>query len=692
VDLPKPLRWLNSGAFLRALGPIAGLVLVAAVLYTATSIDRVPPSYHLKLSATSPEDGKALTLTSIDVVFNKAVKPETAQDAFSITPAVIGSFHWQVTTLIFTPSEKLPLATTFKVHVAGGVQDTSGNVQGASQDLTFTTVGKPTVASTTPALAAVSVPVDTTIQIVFDRLMDTNTALAGLTIVPDVHYSASWNGTVLAITPDSPLLFSTTYDVKLGDPAVDTDGTPLSDFETTFTTVGIGLRASAVIPAPNVAGVSVLSPIAVVFDGPIDPASIKDAIRLTPPISGSIKTMTLPDDRTAKVQPTQSASPETPPAASGDNVLVFTPDAPLAATTTYSVALSSGVRRTNGEAASEQSWTFTTGEPPSSAQNQIVFLSNRGGVANVWLMNPDGSNQREVTAELVPVNGFDISGDGNTVAYAAAGQVKRMRIDGQNAQVLTAPGTFEYAPTFTPDGTALVVGRRDAAGADLGFWRIPLVSGVDPKQITPDGAPGLGSVALAGEGLTGVPGEPSWAPRAAFSADGKKFLVVRGLDNALELVDVAGTTPPVVLGLTGNSRPIWDQLDGAFYAVATSDKGATWSLWRVSTDGSTARIAPAVGDLSLASDGSLASVGRSADGSAHISFAPTAGSSVSSALTQDSSWSDSSPSFSPDGTLIVFGRYVTNTPKLSEGIWTVTPGGADLKNLATDGAYPRWMP
>jgi murein tripeptide amidase MpaA len=65
--------------------------------------------------------------------------------------------------------------------------------------------------------------------------------------------------------------------------------------------------------------------------------------------------------------------------------------------------MSSDVHRTDGEAASAESWSFTTGEPISNALNQIAHLSDRGAVANVWLMNPDGSNQREATAELVPV-------------------------------------------------------------------------------------------------------------------------------------------------------------------------------------------------------------------------------------------------------------------------------------------------
>ena len=689
------MSWLKSGRFLRILAPIAGLVLVAAVIYNATTVDRVPPSFQIKLSAPAPDGKLALTLTSIDVVFSEEVRHATAEAAFSVTPSVAGSYHWQGTTLIWTPSEKLPLSATFKIHLAAGVQDLVGNSQGNIGDLTFTTVGEPTVKSVSPDNQAQSVAVDTTIEITFERLMDTQKVLASLSIEPNVPYTSTWNGPVLTITPNHPLSFSTIYSVKIGDQAVDTDGTRLAPYTTTFKTVDMGLRVSALIPAPNVAGVSVRTPIAVFFDGPIDASSVSGAIHLTPPVSGTTKVVTPPDDREASVSPSASASPSSAASSAASNanrVLVFTPDQPLAAHTTYTVSMSSSVRRTDGQATSEQSWTFTSGEPPANALNQIAFLSDRGGVANVWLMNPDGSNQRQVTAELVPVSGFDISGDGNTIAYGSGGVVKRMGIGGDNLQTLTAAGSFEYAPAFVPDGTALVVGRRDSRGADQGYWRIPLVSGADQRQIAPDGAPGLGSVALGDEGLTGAVGEPAWAPRAAFSADGTSMLIVLGFQNAVELVDMAGVRQPVKLSLAGNSRPVWDQIDDAFYVAATPDQGSSWSYWRVSVSGATIRIGPAAGDLTASVKGSMAFVVRSADGSTHLAFTASAANGTVGLLTNDPTWSEVSPSFSPDGSMIVFGRFSTTSPTASAGIWIIRPDGTELTNLAIDGAYPRWLP
>ncbi len=532
---------------------------------------------------------------------------------------------------------------------------------------TFTTVGAPAVVSVSPAIGAQSVAVGSSIQITFDRLMDTQKVLAGLTLQPDTSYQASWNGVVLTLVPTKPLQYGTTYTVKIGDPAVDTDGTKLPPYSTSFKTVDVGLKVAALVPAPNVAGVSIHSQIAVIFDAPIDPTSIADAFTITPPVAGSTSAISLPDDTGPSSSPTATS------ASSGANVLVFTPDNPLAAHTTYSVTMSSAVKRTDGQVASAQTWSFTTGEPQANALNQIAFISDRGGVDNVWLMNPDGSNQREVTSELVPVSGYDISGDGTTIAYAAGGVVKKMSLSGDNLTTLTSGGNFEYAPTITPDGTGLVVGRRDSSGTDLGYWLYPLVSGAGSGQLTPDGAPGLGSVKLASDDLTGEPGMPSWAPRAAFTSDGTTMLLVRGADNSRgarghdrreqaqdaqlcrrtrapsgSSPKAPSTWPPpttrALRGRAGESRPR-ARRPRSDRRRATSPRTAV--VWRWSSRATTAPTIWPIGP---------SAAGRRLP------------------LTDDPAFSEMAPSFSPDGSLVVFGRVQAQTPTVSAGIWIVNDG------------------
>lgn len=705
VELPKRLGWLKSGRFIRLVSVVAALALLAGVLYNAIAVDRIPPTYQIKVS--SPAGGGVVTtLTSIDVEFSKAVRHPTAEAAFSMTemtsgsPAVVGTFHWQGLKMIFTPSAKLPLSTKFHVRVASGVQDLAGNVQSGSADLYVTTVGAPTVVSVSPADGASSVDVGSSILITFDRLMDTQKVIAGLTLQPDITYQASWNGTILTLSPTRPMAYGTTYTVRIGDPAVDTDGTKLPPFVASFKTVDAGLRVASLVPAPNSAGVSIYSQIAVMFAEPIDPSSIAGAIKLTPPVSGSIAAITLPDDTAPTANPTASETAATTssptPAASGTaavpgpNVLVFTPDNPLAAHTTYSVTLSSTVKRTDGQVSSGDTWSFITGEAPTNALNQIAFLSARSGVDNVWLMNYDGSNQREVTSELVPVSGYDISGDGLTIVYSAAGIVKKMSISGDSTTTLTSGGNFEYAPTITPDGTGVVVGRRDASGQDMGYWRYSFVSGTDTRQITPDGAPGLGSVSLGSESLIGTQGMSSWAGRAAFTPDGTSMLMVRGSDNAVELVDMTGANQPDVLDLQGTSRPVWVQADNAFYVTASADHGVTWALWSITTSGSATIVSPAWSDIA-STGSSLALIVKGGDGSNHLEFLATPDG-PATMLTDDPVYSESGPSFSPDGGIVVFARTSSSTPNIPAGIWAINTDGTGLTNLSTDGAYPRWLP
>jgi Bacterial Ig-like domain/WD40-like Beta Propeller Repeat len=688
VEVPKRLRWLKSGRFLRLLSALVAMALLSGILYNAIMIDRIPPTYSIGLSSTDGS-GLALTLTSIDVDFSEQVKPDTAEKALTVTervpgnPIVAGTPHWQGTKLIYTPSDKLPVATKFHVHVAAGVQDLAGNVQNGTGDLDFTTVGGPMITSAAPADGATGVPVDMPIQITFDRLMDTQKVVAGLTLEPTTPFQASWNGAVLTLTPTQPFQYGTTYTVSIGDPAVDTDGTKLLPYSTTFSTVGIGLRITSLIPAPNTPGVSIHTQIAVIFDADIDPASVSNAIKITPSVSGSTQAVSLS-------QRVPTGGPGASPPSSGPDELVFTPDNPLTPNTTYFVTLGSTVKRADGQIAPGRTWTFITGEPAGNALNQIAFISHRSGVDNVWLMNSDGSNQREITAELTPVNGYDISGDGTLIAYSTAGVVKKMSLNGDNLTTITPTGDFEYAPTITPDGTGLIVGRRDATGADLGYWRYPLVSGADVKQIATDGAPSPVGVAQDPDGITGRLGTPAWASRIAFSGDGSTMLVVRGSDNMVELVDTTGATKPVELSLEGNSRPVWVQGDGAFFLAGSSDGGSTWGLWRISTSGAMSLAGKATSDVTTPGHG-LALIELAPDGAYHLASAASVAA-APTLLTNDAAWDEAAPSFSPDGTALVFGRVVAESPTASGGIWTINADGTGLTNLSTDGAWPRWIP
>ena len=110
----------------------------------------------------------------------------------------------------------------------------------------------------------------------------------------------------------------------------------------------------------------------------------------------------------------------------------------------------------------------TNATPAVTPDNRyIVFMSNRTGVFQVWRMNIDGSNQVQLTnggGKNFPV----ISPDGEWVLYNSTDNwdVRRTSIDGgEPAQVTEYPGFF---PSVSPDGKMIAcLGTSESKAALL---------------------------------------------------------------------------------------------------------------------------------------------------------------------------------------------------------------------------------
>jgi hypothetical protein len=675
---------------------LVAVIALGLVLYNATIVDRRPPSVvGVSLSATAGSATVAETYAAIDIELSEPVRQSSVERRFRIDPPIPGTLSWNETTLIFTPSQGLPTKTRFTVTVDKGFEDLAGNMAPAGLDpWAFETVGRPLVLNTAPATGADKVPVDTPLAITFDRLMDPTTVERAIEIQPAAQFHASWAGATVTLTWETPLQFGATYQVTIDPTATAEDGAKLVDaFTTRFTTVTASLGSGTTVPSDGVAGISVRTPIAVVFDGQIDPGSVGSALDITPSVQGATDVVTVPTD-TNPAPPVGSA--ESPsPSTTGGTMLVFQPSGPLAPHTTYTVTLKPVVTRAGspGQVAPGKTWSFTTGQPTRSGQNQIAFLSAHGGIRNVWLMNPDGSNPRQLTDELAPVAGFDVAGDGARIAWSAGGQIHLMQIDGGGEQTLTTGGQFEYAPFFTADGKSLIVGRRDATGADQGYWLVPLGGG-DERQILPTGAPPLGSSDLAGDGVSTGEGSPVWAPRAAFDAVGRRVMLTTGSGDVW-LVDLDAASPATGAtdtGLVASDAPVWAPTSGRFFVVGRHASDGADALWSISLEGSTIKRADADGSVAVAADGSIAVLIRDTSAATHIAVGRIAGLPTIRSLTSAIDLWDRWPAFAPDGKTVLFARVPAANRDVSAGIWTADVSSGRVTALTTDGAFPRWLP
>ena len=660
-------------------GRIVAIVALLLILANATLVDRVPPAVQaVTLGRTAGDAHVGLTHTTIDVQFTKAVDQGSAELHFGIVPEVQGTFSWDGSrTMIFTPTQKLPVATQFAVTISPGFRDVNGNVanQGPST-FSFRTIGLPTLTSSIPAAGATDVAIDSSITLTFDRLMDVGATQAAISILPSTRFRATWSGLTVTLAPLDPLAFGTHYVVTVSDLAADTDGnSPAGPIAVGFTTVSAGLGLLKVIPADGSAGAPVNGPIAMLFDGPVDPASVSGLVRVTPPAPGELRVEAVPDD-----------VPGDTPLASA---LVYQPSAPLAPHTTYTVQLLDGVQRADNPSmvAAGRTWSFTTGAPTDSLQNQVLFLSARTGVRNLWAMNPDGSNPRQLTDELAPVTAYDVTADGKRVVYAAGGLVETFRLGDANPTVLTPDDAFDYAPRLLADGSAVIVGRRGrVAGEDRGIWLLPIDSNQQVRQLLPGGAPPTGSVNAAPDGAASVQPGP-WTTVAAVSSDGSTALVVDASGRIMRVDLATGTATPT--GLRNPTGPMqWSDRERGFVVDATGGVQPSVSAWVVRAGSAPAPLAVGGPWLGVSSQGGMAWL--SGGGVQHVLFQSPAGG-APLALSTATDLSDREPSFSPAGDLVVFVR-IPAAGGPSAGIWEVRTDGRELRQLSPDGTQPRWLP
>lgn len=682
---------------LRSLAVVAiGAVILAGVLYIATTVDaRAPSVVAVRLTQPLPDEpSRALITTSLEIEFSEPVAPNSTAQAVTIDPAVPGSTSWSGSTMIFTPVDPLELATTYTVEVAAGIEDLAGNAMTElPPPFTFETAGSPEVVETVPVDGSQGVALDAPIVITFSTLMDTASVEAALRLQPAFAHELRWSGRLVEIVPAVALDPEREYEVAIGDGASDVSGVAIdAPITFTFTTVTTGLETTQLLPSDGSDGIAPTTPIAVVFDRGIDPDSVSDErLTIEPAVAGSLELV--------------DANGDEPSDPSEGTVLRFVPSGPLQANTTFEIILQPGIVSLDGGGITRPvSWSFTTGAPLTSLSNVVSFLTDRGGVLNLWAMNVDGTAPRQLSTELTPVLDYAIAPDGSSFVIGDGRRLVLVGADGGDRRVLTAAGHLEFDPAYAPNGQRIAFARRDAeTGAGLGLWE-RLIDGGDaaPIAVAPDpsGSPSPTPTG-AGDAATAWMRAPRYAPDGSAIA----FVDPTGWVGIVELEDGSLTrarydaeTPPAWLpdasAILVSGRPSEEDAEPprAEAPIGPIEPGTgleTSMLERSGSELEEGGFGAGSAVLAIAPDGRIAYVRD--DGALYVADDPARIGRVPVGLIGEAV---GAAAFAPGEAALVVVILPSADPAPDAGgrIERISLQGGGRDILSNDGSRPRWLP
>ena len=136
------------------------------------------------------------------------------------------------------------------------------------------------------------------------------------------------------------------------------------------------------------------------------------------------------------------------------------------------------VQVTNGKYDGETGVTWTP-------DGKIVYVTQSGENIDVWSMNSDGSDERQITFDGEPKSSPAVSPDGHYVVFAGTrstvSNLWRVDIDGSNPKLLLPTNTPAFFPIVSPDSSSVVF--NSAHSGNLVLWKVG-IDGGEPKQLT----------------------------------------------------------------------------------------------------------------------------------------------------------------------------------------------------------------
>jgi len=370
-----------------------------------------------EVSSTNPADN------SVGVVINSNVTAtfSEAMDASTITTTtfmlkgpgttpVAGSVTYVGTTATFNPTANLAGNTLFTATITTGAEDLAGNAMVSNYVWTFTTgatpdTTAPTVSSTLPANAALSVVVNSNLTATFSEAMDASTIttatfmLKGPGTTP-VAGTVTYVGTTATFNPTANLAGNTLFTATITTGAEDLAGNAMaSNYVWTFTTGATpdttAPTVSSTLPAYAAINVVVNSNVTATFSEAMDASTIttvtfKVTGPTTTPVAGTVSYV--------------------------GTTATFNPTANLAGNTLFTATITTGATDLAGNAmVASYVWTFLTGATPDTTAPTVSSTFPTDAAINIVVnSNVTATFSEAMSASTITTVTFMLKGPGTT--------------------------------------------------------------------------------------------------------------------------------------------------------------------------------------------------------------------------------------------------------------------------------------
>jgi Tol biopolymer transport system component len=339
----------------------------------------------------------------------------------------------------------------------------------------------------------------------------------------------------------------------------------------------------------------------------------------------------------------------------------------------------------------------------------ILFETTRNGNSEIYVMNPDGSGQMNLTNHSAWDSFPCWSPDGTKIAFETNrdgdSEIYVMDADGSDPTNLTNHPEDDWFPCWSPDGTKIAFETdRDDGG-------MPIL-GVRPQIIFMTTNIEIYVMNADGTGQTNLTNEPAWDGYPSWSPDGTKIAFQTDRDSSNGIVILANG-PDLgheiyVMNSDGSGQtnltnspesdryPTWSPATAKILFQSERDGNSEVYVMNANGSGQTRLTNNSAADTypSWSPNGGKITFHSNRDGNSEI-YAMNAGGTAQTRLTSDSEW-DWGPSWSPDGTRIVFESWRHGNGE----IYVMDADGSGQTRLTNDPGWDfhpvwsvsRWMP